>query len=69
MRYLKLFGSLLLRALPIALALDLIYLYYAKGWTDPNTLIRITEIVLLYLFVVIYIAWTVNGLVRVIERD
>lgn len=44
MKLVNCFATMLLSAL----AMDLLYLYYAGGWTDPNMLILVSEIVILY---------------------
>lgn len=41
---LNLFGDMMLSAL----AIDLLYLYYAGAWYDPSRAIEVIEIILLY---------------------
>ena len=44
--------QLWLSTLLVVLSGDILYLYYAGGWTDPNQVILVTEITLLYVFII-----------------
>ena len=57
--YIRLVTTALARLLPVILAGDLLYLYYAGGWQDPIKLIEGLEVSLLWVFVLVYTAWTV----------
>jgi len=37
----------------VVLSADILYLYYSGAWYDPNILIEISEVVLLYLFTIV----------------
>lgn len=45
--------SLLMPVLLVVLAADLLYLYYAGGWYDPIRIIEITEVLLLYVIILV----------------
>ena len=56
----QLFADLLL----IVLSADLLYLYYAGGWTDPNRGILLAELVLLWLIIPFGI-WKIQRTIRI----
>ena len=43
--------NILISLLMAGLALDLLYLYFAGGWIEPNKAIRVCELALLWCFV------------------
>ncbi len=48
------------RLLLPALAIDLLYLYYTKAWYDPIIFIEYSEVVILYIIVILGIIWTIK---------
>lgn len=45
--------DIFLIAISIVLACDLIYLYFAGAWHDPNKFIEYSEVALLFIYIVI----------------
>jgi hypothetical protein len=56
---LKFAGNLLGRLIILALAGDILYLYYAGSWYDPIKAIEIIEVVLIYCLAVGSIVWAI----------
>jgi hypothetical protein len=52
----KVMFELLLAGLPVVLALDLLYLYFAGSWYDPVRWIELTEVVVLVIVSVVYLS-------------
>jgi len=55
--------ELLTAMLLVVLAGDLLYLYYIGAWYDPNKIIEISEVVLLYALIVLgvgYFIWRIR---------
>ena len=59
-KLLKLFLGVMGRLLLALLSLDLLYLYYVGAWTDPVTIILTVELMLLWLFLVAGLAWSIH---------
>jgi len=51
-----------------ALAGDLLYLYYAGAWADSIRLIEVSEVILLYVFVVFGIANGIRCVIKLFRR-
>jgi len=47
--------ELLLAGLPVVLALDLLYLYFAGSWYDPVRWIELTEVAVLVIVSLVYL--------------
>lgn len=62
------FVDLLEGLLMSALVLDILYLYFAGGWIEPNTVIRITELVLLVVIAIWGIARTVQRVKNLVDK-
>jgi len=45
--------DVILMGILVVLSADILYLYYSGAWYDPYTLIEITEVVLLYVLLVV----------------
>ena len=45
--------DVILMGILVALSADILYLYYSGAWYDPYKLIEITEVVLLYVLLVV----------------
>ena len=45
--------DVILMGILVALSADILYLYYSGAWYDPYTLIEITEVVLLYVLLIV----------------
>ena len=69
MKYLKLLTGGFARLLITALSGDILYLYYSKAWYDPIILIEYTEVVLLWMCVVIGIVWTAYYLNKHVGKE
>ena len=54
MKFLKLYFKGLAKLIPVILAGDLIYLYFAGGWYDPYPFIEITELSVLSLVIIFF---------------
>ena len=57
--------QLLLAGLPVIMALDLLYLYFAGSWYDPIKWIEITEVSMLIVISAVYL---ILFIVRIRER-
>jgi hypothetical protein len=55
----RLFFGTVSRVMLAVLSADILYLYYAGGWQEPSSLIRVSELAILYLLMVISIIWSI----------
>lgn len=62
MKILKMFLKIITPIMASVLSGDLIYLYYAGGWYDPNRTIEVIELIMLYIF---FITGIVISILRV----
>lgn len=60
----KLFIGMSGRAMLSALSLDLLYLYFSGGWCEPNRVVLYSELVLLSLFSIAGIVWSISYFIR-----
>lgn len=52
-------AGMLLRLALLVLSADLIYLYWAGAWYDPNRVIEVSELVVLSVLCVAGLVWTI----------
>ena len=53
--------DVILMGILVVLSADILYLYYSGAWYDPYTLIEISEVVLLYVFLAV-------GTIRIVYK-
>jgi len=53
----NLIAELMATAMTIVLSADLLYLFYKKAWYDPIKLIEVSELIMLYSFIILGISW------------
>ena len=53
--------DVILMGILVVLSADILYLYYSGAWYDPYTLIEITEVVLLYVLLIV-------GTIRIVYK-